>query len=731
MDKLNQKKQIVALAGLIIIILTFLFFRLSFDQKNKKKISQFKKIMTISEPLKRELKPMDNCSQIKNERYSHILADYFISSSFNSALIGNQVNDYLSLEFLEEVIQSGARYLEFQINPSTNKQFPEPLVGTGNITGNWSNSKNTIPLNDIFESIKRLAFSDNINTYPLIIYLDFNSKNKYLINKVGETINDYLHDSFITNHKYKKFPFTMEKSCIFNGKIIFLSSLSEAETFDTSFQTINMPSLGFVKRMYYNDVSININTENSLSKKIQVQDDKKFKDKFKNIDDILKETDFYQSLLDLNLTHPLFYFNKVGISIIIPHIKTDKFTLNYEPQPFFDLGCQIVALNFQESLEKGYKNNVNRNKITSQNSIIFRYLAKFKNNSLVLKDDDYRFIKEELIINPAMIYVPVEKEKPTELKLIDDFYNQNKFNVFTIQSYANQNLFLDINYGIVRFIERRNGMNYKPKLFMFFPSRNNSLKFKGAVVIIPLDLPVSINYIKNKHLILDGVNFRYNKVTFPSTNIKKSSFFIGKPICDEESAFNDIQTISIRTSDVFNTPYLGIKDKLLSTYYENSSVEMKMNSCFNIIKQNVKLILTIQHIKSGAYLKVLKSGDFIFSGSKITNKHKFQLIAKDNNYIDNSFNLKTVIDDNYISYNFKNNKMKADLDQSDFDSDNKYLGIFRFKINSNGELIQVFNILKEDFDNFLTNQNSNPIYKDKNNLRREMIFNCKIEYLLN
>ena len=46
--------------------------------------------------------------------------------------------------------------------------------------------------------------------------------------------------------------------------------------------------------------------------------------------------------------NPLLHFNKVGLSLVIPHNKEDNFTLNFEPHSYCDNGCQIVAMNFQE-----------------------------------------------------------------------------------------------------------------------------------------------------------------------------------------------------------------------------------------------------------------------------------------------------------------------------------------------------------------------------------------------
>ena len=163
--------------------------------------------------IKRNFDSLSSCIEINNSLLDNekapVLADYFINSSYNSALIGNQSRDYLSIEFLKNVILAGARYLEFQINSSSLSEYPEPVIGTGNLLGNWKYSINSLDFSDVLKVIKQYAFNGNMN-YPLIIYFDFNSHNKNLIKKVGELLNNYLGNLIVKNYKYKKIPITLE-----------------------------------------------------------------------------------------------------------------------------------------------------------------------------------------------------------------------------------------------------------------------------------------------------------------------------------------------------------------------------------------------------------------------------------------------------------------------------------------------------------------------------------------
>lgn len=40
--------------------------------------------------------------------------------------------------------------------------------------------------------------------------------------------------------------------------------------------------------------------------------------------------------------------NKTGLTIVVPHVEGDYLTRNYDPTPAWDLGCQFVAMNYQE-----------------------------------------------------------------------------------------------------------------------------------------------------------------------------------------------------------------------------------------------------------------------------------------------------------------------------------------------------------------------------------------------
>ena len=50
-------------------------------------------------------------SEIKDYK----LSDFYVASSFNSALIGFQLFDYVAADMVKKIMQTGCRFLDFQI----------------------------------------------------------------------------------------------------------------------------------------------------------------------------------------------------------------------------------------------------------------------------------------------------------------------------------------------------------------------------------------------------------------------------------------------------------------------------------------------------------------------------------------------------------------------------------------------------------------------------------------
>lgn len=749
--KIQEKRTLVLVSCIGIILLTLFFFKLTFEEKNTNMVEKYRDTLKKNPHIKRNLQPLSTCREIKNKDFEYKLADYYISSSFNSPLIGNQKRDYLSLEFFKEVIDSGARYLEFQINPSSTNDFPEPIVGTGEVNNNWGDSMNFLKLDEVLKTIRQSAFNNKMN-YPLIIYLDFNSSNNHLLKRTGELINAYLGDYVVTNGKYVKLPFVFEKMCFFNRKILFLSSLNKSNFMMTPLETIVLPELGFVRRIFYDDIGKQLSIEKTLSKKSQRDDNNKFNKNYKTYKDIIdkvnkrsnKGKSFYDILVEEEYENPLLHFNKVGLTIIIPHRKEDHFTVNYEPQSYWDNGCQIVSVNFQESLERNFLDKINNPvyKLTNKDPIIIRYLSKFNKNSFILKSDEERFFEISTKDKPMELF-NIDEDRFIKLNIRNKFINKfvsddnNKIMVCMIQSYAHPNYYLDSNSGIIRFVNKNDKNNNKKSendyLFMFVRSKDEILDNKNAISIIPINNIIDLDVSKRKFLTRNVNDFVYRTVSNNSHSlIKKSSFYPVVGSCKEGG-----DTVSFRIVSDGNPPYLGYDDKILTTYVDNDTNKMKESCCFNIInipfnyneniQNSLKLYLYIKHQYSNRYLKKSKNNDMcIFNNKELdeTNNNKFEIIMENYN-LKEPFNLK--INNKYLKYH--NTKNKLLVDESNIDNSST------FKLNKTDDTynIKLLDTTSGEYDKTLNNINNLPIFntdKFEENTYLNNSLSCYIKFEL-
>lgn len=750
---LQEKKTFLLVCCISIIVLTFFFFKLTFEKKNETVVEKYKQSIKTNPHIKRELEPLQTCKEIKNPDFDYTLADLYISSSFNTPLIGNQKKDYLSLEFFEQVIHSGARYIEFQINPSSNNDFPEPLVGTGELNNNWGLSLNFLKLTELFKVIRMKAFNANMN-YPLILYLDFNSHHSHLIKRVGELIKAYLDDYVVKSRDYLKVPFTFERICKFTNKIIILSSLSDNFEDETIFKEYNMPTLGFVKRIYFDDIKKHIyktyknkgddgddglgndqfdGIDNSLSVKVLEEEEEKFKHNFESKEDILNVVkpgySFYDKLIDLKFRNPLLYFNKVGLTIIIPHRKEDIFTLNYEPKLYYDNGCQIVAMNFQESLDKSLMDKINpTSELTSKDPIIIRYLSTFRTNSFKLKLDYFRFSPKEAKAIPLdRIFNQNTKEK-TNIGTPISLSNMN--NVYVIQTYRNSYYYLDTNMGNLRFVYRDFPEN--TNLFIFGRSRNNLAAAKDGISIIAVNGITPFQANNRKYVTKNEDNFMLRNVSNESdTLLDLSSYYAVNPTCEEQVGDGAMKTVSFRTINDYDPPFLGFNNKLLHTFFDSNSSDMKSKCCFNIIKKDVRIYLYIQHTISKLYLTVLKSGAIKYKNKTPKDTSKFEIIDTPNNDINKEFSLKygTNKNENFITFN----KHKLELKLTNI---NNQKSVFKIVPQNDNELISLFNNANGEFDKQLVNTDNYPLFINIKNTKKQTtnysiddkLHSCYIKY---
>ena len=275
------------------------------------------------------------------------LGDMYVASAYNAAHSGYQMYDYTSKKVVLSLLQSGARYLEFNVFNSVFGEKAIPVVSMGYKKGEWKMMVSDTPLEYIFQIIAENAFKVHDGKEgvfnpddPIFIGLNLNTNsNLSCLNLIGFLITKYFRDRLLPNdYGYQNSDDMADiKISELMGKVVFFSS----DGFQGS---------GLEEIINYSWDNIDNNPNHNLQR---IHYSK------------LKEPGFNEKkLID---------FNKKGLTIVVPHVEGDFFNTNYNPIKAFECGCQFVAMEYQYI-----------------DSNMDMYITKFKNKSLLLKDNKLR-----------------------------------------------------------------------------------------------------------------------------------------------------------------------------------------------------------------------------------------------------------------------------------------------------------------------------------------------------
>ena len=281
----------------------------------------------------------------------HRLGDFNIASAYNASHCGYQMYDYTSKKIVLGVLQSGARYLEFNIFNSEFGDKAYPVVSMGYKQGEWKMMVTDTALETIFETIANNAFkiNDGIEGVPnpddpLFIGLNLNTNsNLSCLNLIAFLITTYFSKrlldnsySFQHNNNIADVPIIKFTGNNNNGGNIII------------FSSDGFQGSGLEELINYSWDNIDNNPKHSLQRL--------------HYSTIMDPSYNAQSLID---------YNKTGMTIIVPHQEDDFLNNNYNPLLAFDCGCQFIAMEFQHI-----------------DSNMDMYITRFKNTSFILKDSD-------------------------------------------------------------------------------------------------------------------------------------------------------------------------------------------------------------------------------------------------------------------------------------------------------------------------------------------------------
>lgn len=275
------------------------------------------------------------------------ICDFYWLSSRKTYLPCGEKFDIYSYQSIIQCLLKGARLLNFDIY---NNELNIPIIKDVNPMPLYGNP---LDFEKAMKIVNFFAWIDNSN-YPLILLLNFHTNNNITFNITAKILfnifkNRFLDKKYAYNSQNANFPLIPIKDCL--GKVIIIS---------------NKYPLNNNLNEFINGSNIKtIRYDRSVSQYGGINDKDLLEYNMKNITII--DTGEYHQELENNIFQALFNQN-------LRNPKSDIF--NPDTTKLFELGCQIILMNFQLPDDNFRK-----------------YLEKF-NNPLMLKPENLRYIEK-------------------------------------------------------------------------------------------------------------------------------------------------------------------------------------------------------------------------------------------------------------------------------------------------------------------------------------------------
>ena len=319
-----------------------------------------------------EMKAVDDyviVSSKLNKQKDLKLCDFYIASAFRPYMGNHQFFNYIDLSITEKIITNGVRSIYVDIFNDNMGIEANPVISCGLKEGQWKLSLNTVPFEELCKLISTTCFNAGyVNNFedPFILMLNLNvNGNLTCLNKIRNNIYTHLRRYLLSNkYTYGKVNMGQVPIKYLKNKLLIFTSNGYQHSDLEEFVNYSWDKESLKKISYE---ALDPNTINT---------------------DVIKIDG--ETLKNYNKNNLTIVTSSESISV------TDIYTTNYNPNYFWDTGCQIVCMNYQ-LLDDHFDN----------------YIAKFKNDSFISKPTILQgaTIKEKVTIQ--------ETELSKKMKTID------------------------------------------------------------------------------------------------------------------------------------------------------------------------------------------------------------------------------------------------------------------------------------------------------------------------
>lgn len=369
MEKPSNINVVIFIVSCLITLFVVIVYSIYFSNLNKQTKSKTmkKELNSLQDLILKQYKNTISTFNSNDASYKNkSIYDFYILSSYNSCCAGNLENDYVDLQSLINVIQTGARFLDFQIYSYNG----EPVVASSDNDSIYAKgSYNYLNLTDVFEIVNNHSFSAGTcpnSGDPLFIHLRLNFNSNEVNKDIYDTIASIYTSSFPqSNRASMKYNYQM------NGENIFAEDINNFRG-----KTI------LILNKSVHDYS---NTLDECTNAV--------------VDGVFLQNQRNYDIVNTHDTQLVIDHNKKNCTIVSPDLSTGLKNIDFGVMQRF--GCQFVCMNMQ---------NIDSHLV---------YTLNFFNknqSAFVLKPKELRYqpvtIQKPLPQNPKLSYSQRLVQKP-------------------------------------------------------------------------------------------------------------------------------------------------------------------------------------------------------------------------------------------------------------------------------------------------------------------------------